>query len=126
MALRSKWPEVAEIVTRYDVTAITETKLDTNASSSSFDIPGYSMFRQDRNARGGRVMTFMKDMWLPVGMSELQEKHTAAGIELTISEADKGETTKPDDTSLAHTDHRSSSLNWFEDFSEGTARANAL
>ena len=45
-----------------DVLIISETKLDETFSNNLFSVPNYTMYRCDRNAKGGGIMVFIKSI----------------------------------------------------------------
>ena len=51
--LRAKWEEAMQIIQDHDITSLIETKIDQKVTDSSLMLPGYLLFRQDRNTNGG-------------------------------------------------------------------------
>jgi Reverse transcriptase (RNA-dependent DNA polymerase) len=115
--LRSKWQEAAEFVTKFDVVAFSETKLDCSASNSSLMVPGYVLFRQDRNSRGGGVATYIKDIWTPTDINEIQEKYVLLGVEVLLTRLAMK---KPTKRVILISTYRppNAKAAWFENFNE--------
>ncbi len=65
-SLRGKYNELCGLLQSYDYAAfcLNETKLGPNIVDN-FDIPGYDLFRRDRNANGGGVAIYCKKKLLP-------------------------------------------------------------
>ena len=61
-SLRYKFIELGEIQYEKltDICSFTETKLDDTFSQSSFDVPGYKAFRNDRNCSGGGLIAYVR------------------------------------------------------------------
>ena len=62
-SIRNKFDEIKEILLVYNlnVLAILETRLDNSFSDEELAIPGYCLFRKDRNRHGGGVAFFIQD-----------------------------------------------------------------
>ena len=62
-SIRNKFHEMKTILELQlcDVFGVSETKLDNSFPMSQFCITNYKLYRQDRNARGGGVMLYIKD-----------------------------------------------------------------
>lgn len=61
-SLNAKFDKIQNFMSVYkwDILAIGETWLTSNKSSSSFEIPGYNLFRHDRKGRSGGVAFYVK------------------------------------------------------------------
>lgn len=55
--------ELKDIVSDFDIFAISETWLDDSVLSETISISGYSFFRSDRQGRGGGVAFYVKDIF---------------------------------------------------------------
>lgn len=68
-SLRNKVTDITDILLKGNlhILGITETLLDSTFEDSSLHIQGYSIYRKDRNARGGGVAIFIQDH-IPVKM----------------------------------------------------------
>jgi endonuclease/exonuclease/phosphatase family metal-dependent hydrolase len=72
-------------VTEYDIVVITESKLDTQATSSSLALRGFLVNRLDRNKHGGGVLTYCKSNLNPSIDSTLQDRMIKNKMEITIT-----------------------------------------
>ena len=61
-SFRNKFLEIYEILYNeyVDILGLSETKLDGSFSSAQYNVPDYTMHRNDRNARGGGLMLYVK------------------------------------------------------------------
>ena len=61
-SLRYKFIELGEILydKLTDICFFSETKLDDTFNQSSFDVPGYRSFRNDRNCSGGGLIAYVR------------------------------------------------------------------
>ena len=78
--MRAKWSEATELIPRYDITTLTETKLDEAASAGSIAVPGFQINRQDRTNHGGGVVTYLREDLRPEPMLELQYKYVSESL----------------------------------------------
>ena len=59
-SVRNKFESSNEMIrNNFDIFVITERKLDTSFQDSQFHIPGYRLFRKDRNKNGGGLMCYI-------------------------------------------------------------------
>ena len=72
------------IIQNNDITALCETKINDYVTTSSLMLPGYSIFRQDRNSNGGGIVTFIKDNLFPTECYNLQNKYVKLRLEISI------------------------------------------
>lgn len=84
-SIRAKWLEASALVAESDVVVFTESKLDDKASLGSLQIKGYEINRQDRNDKGGGVITFCKTSLSPLVLIDLQESYAKKGLENTLT-----------------------------------------
>jgi hypothetical protein len=65
MVSREKFILVSHTITfnDYDIFAISETWLDSSITDMDIHIPGYVMFRQDRDKKGGGLAVYVKDIY---------------------------------------------------------------
>ena len=74
-----------ELTQSYDYMAITETKIDDKVTSAALTIQGYILQRQDRNAKGGGVLAYIRETLQPMALEEIQGKYTKKGLEMTAT-----------------------------------------
>ena len=56
-SVRDKFESTNELIrNNFDIFVITESKLDSSFADSQFHVPGYRLFRKDRNKNGGGLM----------------------------------------------------------------------
>ena len=59
-SVRNKFESSNEMIrNNFDIFVITERKLDTSFQDSQFHIPGYRLFRKDRNKNGGGLLCYI-------------------------------------------------------------------
>ena len=123
--MRAKWSEATELIPRYDITTLTETKLDEAASAGSIAVPGFQINRQDRTSHGGGVATYLREDLRPEPMLELQSKYVSESLEITIT---KIQVCKPERSIVVIGVYRppSAKASWFEAFNELVTTASAL
>src|SRR2546425_5432310 len=64
---------------------ITETKIDDKVTDKSLHVKGYKLTRQDRNAHGGGVITFVSQALIFKPLLAVQDKYVKLGLEVTVS-----------------------------------------
>ena len=59
-SVRNKFESTNELIrNNFDIFVITESKLDSSFADSQFHVPGYRLFRKDRNKNGGGLMCYI-------------------------------------------------------------------
>ena len=61
-SLRNNIEALKDIITQtFDIFFVSETKIDASFPNNQFCIPGYKMFRKDRNCYGGGLCFYIND-----------------------------------------------------------------
>jgi hypothetical protein len=58
-SIRYKMSEVEMMLNNLDILGLSETKIDESFPDAQFNVNGYNLFRQDRNAFGGGLMFYV-------------------------------------------------------------------
>ena len=82
--IRARWHENHTVFSDSDIVVLTETKLDATATSASFSLPGFQLYRRDRSRHGGGVLMYVKNSLRPAPLTQLQQKSADDGLEVII------------------------------------------
>ena len=73
--------QIAEIISKYDIICICETKIDANTTDTAIKLKDYTSFRTDRNSRGGGVICYVINTLKP---KIVQTKMDLGKLEISI------------------------------------------
>ena len=86
-SMRNKYIALQEVLYDglVDILSVQETKLDESFPDAQFGVPGYQMFRRDRNGNGGGIVTYVRSDIPARRRTELELTQGAEDISLEVN-----------------------------------------